>query len=327
MSAPRAPKPARPLTVRAIVVGAAVVAVVGGVLLVLLLVLYGGGTPQDQAHLDAVRTAGAIVIGTGGAVALLLAARRQRSAELTLEHEQRVAAAAEHDANERRVTELYGRAAEQLGSDKAPVRLAGLYALERLGELNEEQRETIVNVVCAYLRMPFTSPGERPAPDADATLYHERTQELQVRLTAQRILRRHRLRTAPDDLWNVTVDLDGANLDHAYLPDINLAGATLFRAELTAVDLTGADLAGTDLTATTLTGADLAGADLTGATLDDADLTGTNFTNAVLAGVVLTGSTWSSRTVWPGGQVEAVVTAASTDLGGDMFRVGDLALS
>jgi Pentapeptide repeats (8 copies) len=315
------------MTIRAIIVGAAVVAVVAGVLLVLLLVLYGSGTPQDQAHLDAVRTAGAIVVGTGGAAALLLAARRQRSTELTLEHQQRVAAAAEHDANERRVTELYAKAAEQLGSEKAPVRLAGLYALERLGELNPAQRETIINVVCAYLRMPFTSPGERPVPqaeDLDHARYHERTQELQVRLTAQRILQRHRTDTEPESFWIVPVDLDGANLDHAYLPGINLADATLYRADLTGVDLTGADLTAADLTATTLAGADLTSANLTAATLDDADLTATIFTQAVLAGAVLTGSTWSRETVWPDQHLERIITAASTGVGDSKFRVGEL---
>jgi hypothetical protein len=56
----------------------------------------------------------------------------------------------EHDAGERRITELYTKAADQLGSDRAPVRLAGLYALARLGETAESQRQTIVNVVCAY---------------------------------------------------------------------------------------------------------------------------------------------------------------------------------
>jgi hypothetical protein len=182
------------MTARAILVGAAVVAGVGAVLLVLLLVLYGDGTAQDQAHLDAVRTAGATVIGIGGAVALLLAARRQRSTELTLEHQRRVATAAEHDANERRVTELSAQAAGQLGNETAPVRLAALYALERVGKLNPAQRETIADVLCAYLRMPFTAPGDRPAPDAtDLDEYRERTQELQVRLTAERILRRLRL--------------------------------------------------------------------------------------------------------------------------------------
>ncbi len=51
---------------------------------------YGGA--GASVELDAIRTAGALVVGTGGAVALLLAARRQRSTELTLVH-------TEHDAS------------------------------------------------------------------------------------------------------------------------------------------------------------------------------------------------------------------------------------
>ncbi|MCP2235914.1 hypothetical protein LY41_001733 [Prauserella halophila] len=83
-----------------------------------MLSLLGGGRPEDRARLDALRTASSLVIGTGGRAALLLAARRQRSAELDLEQR-------DYDATERRITELYGRAAEQLGHESAAVRLAG----------------------------------------------------------------------------------------------------------------------------------------------------------------------------------------------------------
>ena len=65
----------------------------------------------------------------------------------------------DRDATERRITELYTKAVEQLGSDKAPVRLGGLYALERLAQDNPAHRQTIVNVICAYLRMPFSAHG------------------------------------------------------------------------------------------------------------------------------------------------------------------------
>jgi hypothetical protein len=80
-------------------------------------------------------------------VGLLLTARRQCYTELALVHTDR-------DATERRITELYTKAADQLGSDQAPVRLAGLYALERLAHSTVEHRQTIVDVICAYLRMP-----------------------------------------------------------------------------------------------------------------------------------------------------------------------------
>ena len=123
--------------------------------------LYGGQGAQVQ--LDVIRTAGTLVIGIGGAVALLLTARRQRYTELALVHTDR-------DATERRITELYTKAADQLGSDKAPVRLAGLYALERLAQNAPDQRQTIGDVICAYLRMPYTPPDEQP-PAEDVRRY------------------------------------------------------------------------------------------------------------------------------------------------------------
>lgn len=323
-------RPPRALTIRVIVLGAAFVATVATVVLVLLLGFYGSGSPQDQARLDAVRTAGTIVVGIGGAVALLLAARRQRSAELTLQHQQQVAATAEHDANERRITELYTSAADQLGSDKAPVRLAGLCALERLAQANPSQRQTIVNVVCAYLRMPYSAPSERPAADindADHARYQERMQEEQVRLTAQRILYDHRKAAAQGDFWTVSIDLDAATLHSAYLPGFDFAHATLYRADLTGADLTRTDFTGADLTATALTGTDFTGANLTGADLDDADLTAAIFTDATLNGALLTGAMWSRKTVWPGEELASTVAEASTNLGDDKFRVGELRVS
>jgi hypothetical protein len=77
------------------------------------------------ARIEAIKTGLGIGAGTGGGFALLLAVRRQWHQEVT-------GASTEHDATERRVTELYTKAVEQLGSDKAPVRLGGMYALERL---------------------------------------------------------------------------------------------------------------------------------------------------------------------------------------------------
>lgn len=128
---------------------------------------------RASAHIEALKVASGIVIGGGGLFALYLAARRQRTQELELEvrrielaqrdrvqvHAEQVADDARQDAVERRVTDLYTKAADQLGSDKAPVRLAGLYALERLGQGNPDHRQTVIDVVCAYLRMPYTPRG------------------------------------------------------------------------------------------------------------------------------------------------------------------------
>jgi pentapeptide repeat protein len=295
--------------------GAIVVVVVGGAVLIVLLMLYGGGTPEDLARLDAVRTAGAVVVGTGGAIALLLAARRQRSTELTLQHQQEIAERAEHDASERRITELYTKAADQFGSDRAPVRLAGIYALARLGETTESQRQTIVNVVCAYLRMPFAEPQ-----DAEAR------QEKQVRRAALEILYSHRRPDRPDAFWAVAIDLDEANLNEALLHNADFAGASLFRATLDQAELSGVDFTNADLSATSLVGTELVNANLTDATLDRANLDGALLSGATLSGTLLAGARWSARTQWPSTELAEHIATASIDRGDSMFLIGDLRL-
>lgn len=307
------PDDLRVISVRSIALGAATLLVIGTTAVVVLLRLYGGGAPAVQ--LDAIRTAGTIVVGTGGAAALLLAARRQRSAELALADQRAVAQQTEHDATERRITELYTKAVEQLGSDAAPVRLGGLYALDRLGRTSTTQRETILNVVCAYLRMPLPAGSQTAAErddEASPDLVRAGLEERQVRLTAQRIL--HRSRQPGPDWWQVGqldlrgVDLTGAelsgiNLASCILSEANLAGADLANADLTKADLTGANLDGTNFRGATLKGAvldrtnlrgqvlsglDLAGAHLEGVDLSQADLTRATLNEAVLRGSDLT---------------------------------------
>ncbi|MFE0026818.1 pentapeptide repeat-containing protein [Amycolatopsis sp. NPDC059021] len=221
---------------------------------------------RAAAHLDAVKVAASIAVGGGGVFALYLAARRQRTQEFELAaryaelaqrdrvqahtehvaetnrlHAERVAGDARLDAEARRITELYLKASEQLGSDKAPVRLAGLYALERLAQDNEGQRRTVVNVMCAYLRMPYPQPGDPPADDADEPArarYSDRLQEREVRLTTLGILESH-LRPGDDParpvdtFWPDTdLDLTGAvlidlNLSHCRVGTVRFSGATL----------------------------------------------------------------------------------------------------
>lgn len=231
---PDPPTP-RPLSNWSIAAGALVVLAVAAVVSFVLLRRYGGQGAQIQ--LDAIRTAGTLIVGTGGAVALLLTARRQRYTELTLVH-------TTSDATERRITELYTKAADQLGSDKAPVRLAGLHAMERLAQNTPEQRQTIVDVICAYLRMPYTPPENQPpaedAPAEEHTRYENRRQEQQVRLTAQDILSRnlrinqHNVGQRRRRWWHRTPppavpNWPGISLD--------LAGALLVEFELTGCQL------------------------------------------------------------------------------------------
>src|ERR1700754_825232 len=99
--------------------------------------------PIVTAQCDAIGTSLSVRIGGGGALALWLTARRQRSTELQLQqtvrlsednktHAERVAEAAEFDLRERRIT-VRG-AIDPIGSEGASVRLGGLYLLERAGD-------------------------------------------------------------------------------------------------------------------------------------------------------------------------------------------------
>jgi hypothetical protein len=61
----------------------------------------------------------------------------------------------------------------------------------RVAQNNPDQRQTVVNVFCAYLRMPYQPPGEPPTDDDRMAEHRERVQEREVRLTAQRLLQEH----------------------------------------------------------------------------------------------------------------------------------------
>jgi len=178
------------------VLAAIVSAATGVVALIVLLGEAELASAQDQPALriDAIKTSLAVIAGTGGAAALILSFRKQWLAERAQSH-------TEEDAAERRVIDLFTRAVEQLGSSQAAIRLGALYSLERVAQGNEDLRQTIVDVICAYLRMPFlpstqeTTAGEMDHDSAGGSQTKSSNtydpEERQVRATAQRILRDH----------------------------------------------------------------------------------------------------------------------------------------
>ncbi|WP_312877563.1 pentapeptide repeat-containing protein [Lentzea indica] len=181
----------------------------------------------------------ALVGGAGAVVALVVAYRKQRLGEVADQRE-----------DIKLFAERFTKAADQLGSDKAPVRLAGMYALKDLGQGTPSQRQTIVNVLCAYLRMPYLPPvprdligtgdvsGESETPSSagdqvfvaamptspvDRPENERRHQERQVRLTAQRILAAH---LRPGEVPEHPVDTYWKGID------LDLTGATLLEFDL-----------------------------------------------------------------------------------------------
>lgn len=107
------------------------------------------GSTASQS--DVLKIALGVVAAGGAAVALVVNYRRQ----LHLERDE----AGRRDQI-RLLTERFGAAAAQLGGEQAAVRLAGVYAMSALADEWADQRQQCVNVLCGYLRLPYS--GEQP---------------------------------------------------------------------------------------------------------------------------------------------------------------------
>jgi len=139
---------------------------------------------------DTMKTALLVIGGAGALAGLYVAYRKQRTDEANHVRDQ-----------DKLFTERYTAAAAQLGHDKPAVRLAGVYALARIADDSERDRPTCLEVLCAYLRMPYD-------PDSSNTGPAER----QVRTAAQTAIGR-RLRLDHPGFWpDARIDLTGAHL-------------------------------------------------------------------------------------------------------------------
>lgn len=118
----------------------------------------------------------------------------RQNTERTLEHERT-----------RLLNERFSTAAELLGHDEAACRLAGVHAMAGLADDWTERRQTCIDVLCAYLRMPYTPAVEAPNGQANR----------EVRLTAIRAIRDHLLPdTPPETSWSgYDLDFTGAVFD------------------------------------------------------------------------------------------------------------------
>ncbi|GGP80837.1 hypothetical protein GCM10010185_63450 [Saccharothrix coeruleofusca] len=142
------------------------------------------GTTKNEA----IKTGGL----AGGSVvalyALWLNDRRRRTDEarqdIEVKRQQLEDARAEHDRS-RVAHERFARSVELLGHEAEQVRVGAMHALAGLARSREEYAQTVLDVLCAYLRRPFGPSGEDgPAPVDERV--DER--ELEVRLTAQRLV-------------------------------------------------------------------------------------------------------------------------------------------
>ncbi|MFJ9641407.1 pentapeptide repeat-containing protein [Streptomyces sp. NPDC101178] len=126
---------------------------------------------------------------------------------------------ASHRADAMQLAERYTKAAEQLGHDQAAVRLAGAYAMARLADDWEEQRRVCVDVLCAYLRMPYET-------DTGAEGYMKGERE--VRLTIIRTIRDHLQDPTEATTWcGYDLDFTGAVFDGGDFTRAQFIGGTV----------------------------------------------------------------------------------------------------
>ncbi|MFC8095444.1 pentapeptide repeat-containing protein [Streptomyces sp. NPDC057301] len=125
-----------------------------------------------------------------------------------------------HRADASQLAERYTTAAEQLGHDQAAVRLAGVYALARLADDWAEQRQVCIDVLCAYLRMPY---------EPDHTAQGHKAGEREVRQTIIRVIRDHLQDPEARTAWcRNNFNFTGAVFDGGSFSDSHFRGTVYF---------------------------------------------------------------------------------------------------
>jgi uncharacterized protein YjbI with pentapeptide repeats len=138
----------------------------------------------------------ASVAGAGALVALIVAYRRQRFIEVSSGHDRT-----------RVLNERFTAITTQLGDDQPAVRLAGVHAMAGLADDWPENRQTCVDVLCAYLRIPEEPP---PAKNADPSKELGYRANREVRRTIIQVITAH-LREDAQESWQ-DCDLDFAGV-------------------------------------------------------------------------------------------------------------------
>jgi uncharacterized protein YjbI with pentapeptide repeats len=137
-------------------------------------------------------------------------------------------------ATEARVlNERFMAIAAQLGGDQASVRLAGVHAMAGLADDWEDNRQTCVDVLCAYLRMPYEPDPGANAPAADRQTFGANRE---VRHTVIRVIGAHLRQGALRSWQGLNLDFTGVEFDGGDFSGARISGVV--------VDFTGARFSG-----------------------------------------------------------------------------------
>jgi Pentapeptide repeats (8 copies) len=229
-------------------------------------------------------------------------------------------------SREGQITDRLTHAIDQLGADKADIRIGGIFALERLARDSAADRLAIAEILAAFIRAHAawpaghrSHPDQHPTPDVDESMLWLTDRAPDVR-TAVLVLgrypheeREHRLALRRVDLRRtnfysgtlINVDLADSNLAACWADGVrwercrfsntdlrktSLANATLNKSNFRWAYLQQANLQGASLREADLSNAHLRGADLRDADLRDAQLDRTDLSGANLSGAHLLGA-------------------------------------
>jgi uncharacterized protein YjbI with pentapeptide repeats len=264
----------------------------------------------------------ASVAGAGALVALVVAYRRQRVAEVATVADKTHWEATAASDRLRVFNERFTAIAAQLGEDKPEVRLAGVHAMAGLADDWTENQQTCIDVLCACLRLPD---DPDPGDDAEPEKRYAYRANREVRLTIIRLICRHlRPEMDPAKSWQ------GRNFDFtgAVFPDgstfaearfskpgkVRFTGARFASGE---VFFEGAEFSGADV--------DFSGAEFSGSTVSFLNTTFSGgtvyFHNAVFSGgmVSFSGAKFSGSNV---SFSEAVFSGCTVSFSGAKFSGG-----
>ena len=126
----------------------------------------------------------------------------------------------------RTLNERFATAAEQLGSDKPAVRLAGVYAMAGLADDWKENRQTCVDVLCAYLRMPYEPHPGQDAPEPQRLAF---LAIREVRHTVIRVITAHLRKNmdAANSWQGLNFDFTGVVFDGGDFTEAQFSGGTV----------------------------------------------------------------------------------------------------
>ncbi len=273
------------------------VIIVGGVLLYLSLPywpqVWGTYKGDRESFTPFFTPIGALLVG-------LAAFGQWRTARLR--HEEQTNA-----DRQRRITESFSKAVEQLGSDKLEVRLGGIYSLERISKESPDDYWTVMENLTAFVReRSRRNEAERTSQDLEQRISRRayflwleagqpdgRANDFWTAAAREEEFGE----SAADIVAVLTVlkrrseqsrEREGANgwhlnLNKVVLKQSDLSGAHLERAGLSDAHLEGADFMGAHLEGASLERAHLEGANLRGADLKAAFLSDAHFERADLA--------------------------------------------